>query len=38
MNTDTKITQELFGDKAIQCLGRDGTGRFMITRNTEISL
>ena len=30
MKTDTKITQDLFGYKAIQCLECDGTGEIVI--------
>ena len=34
MKIDTKITQDLFGYKAIQCLECDGTGEEHNTENT----
>jgi DnaJ-class molecular chaperone len=34
MKIDTKITQDLFGYKAIQCLECDGTGEEPNTENT----
>jgi DnaJ-class molecular chaperone len=34
MKTDTKITQDLFGYKAVTCLECDGTGEEPNTENT----